>query len=124
MMHVIRVEMRALAQPEMSVPQFRVLAHVSLGTNTISALADLHSISLPAMSKIVDGMVKRGLITRLTNEKDRRVIVLTLTRDGKKAHTRVARGVEKKIVDLLEDVPAKKCKALVGGLNVIETIFT
>ena len=49
-MRVIRRELRQFAKPSLTVPQFRVLAHINSGTELTSDLAEQHGISLPAIA--------------------------------------------------------------------------
>jgi DNA-binding MarR family transcriptional regulator len=122
-MRVIRQEMRKLAQPNLSIPQFRVLAHVNSGTNTTSELAELHGTSVPAMSKVVDGLVKRGLLQRVPHPRDRRVIELELTTSGKTLLHRITRIVKKKLAELVAPLPAADDRTLLAGLKVLERIL-
>lgn len=83
-MRIIRAEMRAHRAADLSVPQFRALAYLKTNPGTsLSSLADHIGLTLPSMSKLVDGLVGRKLVTRETPEGDRRRITLTLTARGR-----------------------------------------
>ncbi|MFN8595883.1 MAG: MarR family winged helix-turn-helix transcriptional regulator [Anaerolineae bacterium] len=85
-MRTIRTEMRRHRAADLSVPQFRTLAFIDRGDQpSLSDVAEHIGLTLPSMSKIVDGLVARKLITRQTHPTDRRRLVLALTRSGQTA---------------------------------------
>jgi DNA-binding MarR family transcriptional regulator len=49
----------------------------------VTDLAELFGASLPAMSRAVDGLVRKGLATRVEDPTDRRVRLVRITGDGK-----------------------------------------
>ncbi len=49
----------------------------------VSDLAEVFGGSLPAMSRAVDGLVKKGLATRVEDPADRRVRLVRITAEGK-----------------------------------------
>lgn len=88
-MQSIRVHMRRSRGPGISVPQFRVLTYLNRTDGaSLSATADRVGLSLPAMSRLIDGLVARGLIRREESPRDRRFVVLRLTSEGRElVHT-------------------------------------
>jgi DNA-binding MarR family transcriptional regulator len=85
-MHIIRAEMRGHRSPDLSVPQFRVLAYLSRNPgSSLSAVAEHIGLSLPAMSIMVDGLVERRLVSRQSSVADRRRVILRLTARGRAA---------------------------------------
>src|SRR4051812_19250720 len=84
-MRSIRSDMRTGRSPELSVPQFRTPAFISLTPSPRLSHAAQHiHLTLPSMSKTVDGLVARNFIQRTTDERDRRRIVLTVTEKGRR----------------------------------------
>lgn len=83
-MRSIRSEMRGLAQPELSVAQFRILARLEFKPHSNKDLAEWVGVSTAAMSRTIDTLVKRGFVQRHIPKHDRREVVLTLTVKGKK----------------------------------------
>jgi MarR family transcriptional regulator for hemolysin len=81
-MRAIRREMRS-HRTDLSVPQFRTLAFIRNHEGTsLSAVAENIGLTLPSMSKLVDGLVQRQLVIRQTAVHDRRRITLALTEAG------------------------------------------
>ena len=82
-MRVMRSEMRRHRQAGLSVPQFRALAFArSQPGASLNNLAEHLGLTPASTSKMVDGLVERGLLERKTSIEDRRRITLTLTPSG------------------------------------------
>src|SRR5438876_76025 len=79
-MRFIREEMRVRRRGQLSVPQFRALLFATLQEEpSVSGLAEHLGLSLPTASRLVDLLVRRGLMERKLVAKDRRRIRLSLT---------------------------------------------
>ena len=66
---------RAVGELELSLTQLRAL-HVlvyEVEQASLKDLADRLGLSLPAVSRSIDGLVQRGLVTRAEDEEDRRM---------------------------------------------------
>jgi DNA-binding MarR family transcriptional regulator len=80
---VIRAELRRHRTADLSVPQFRTLAFIDQNTDaSLSDVAEHIGLTLPSMSKIVEGLVVRKFVTRQTHPVDRRRMTLALTARG------------------------------------------
>src|ERR1700709_566312 len=85
LMRVIRTYMRG-HRAGLTVPQFRTLCYTdSTPGSSLSDTADFIGLSLPAMSRLVDGLVEKGLIKRRANHDDRRHLRLSVTPTGQTA---------------------------------------
>ena len=85
LMRLMRKKFREKRVADLSMAQFRTLAFID--ANQGASLSDAAShigLGLPSMSKLVDALVNRKLITRVTHGQDRRRVCLTLTRLGKR----------------------------------------
>jgi MarR family transcriptional regulator for hemolysin len=82
-MRTVRADMRRCRGNNLSVPQFRVLGfiHRNVGTS-LSKAAEHIGLTLPAMSRLVDGLVERKLVMRQRHPGDHRFITLKLTLRG------------------------------------------
>jgi DNA-binding MarR family transcriptional regulator len=121
-MHALRAEMRGVARAEMTVPQFRILAHISRGQGKASELAEIQGVSLAAMSRMVDGLVRRGLVLR-AGHPDRRQVELRLTPQGNRYFTSVKAAVQGRLADKLKKLPPAKKKKLDLGLAILGEVF-
>jgi DNA-binding MarR family transcriptional regulator len=83
--HKIRAFIRkeAIAQFDITVSQFHTLRRIESGKDSVSQLADIKHISRAAISRTVDVLANKGLITRTQNPQDRRHVQLALTEEGR-----------------------------------------
>jgi DNA-binding MarR family transcriptional regulator len=82
-------QLRVLEDSGLTTTQCKALLELGgLGncppTWQVSDLAELLGSSLPAMSRAVEGLVKKGLATRVEDPTDRRVRLVRITEDGKR----------------------------------------
>jgi DNA-binding MarR family transcriptional regulator len=123
-MRVIRAEMRSRRAPELSVPQFRVLAYVNRHAGTsLSEVADHIGLTRPAMSILVDGLVNRRLVTRQTDPDDRRRLTLSLTRQGQGLYAAARQETQARLAARLATLPAAERQALVSTLELLRRLF-
>src|SRR5512142_2783 len=79
-MRTIRAEMRGHRSPDLSVPQFRTLLFLRRQPGaSVSDVAGHIGLTLPSVSKMIDRLVTRDLVTRHSAPEDRRRICLDLT---------------------------------------------
>jgi DNA-binding MarR family transcriptional regulator len=74
---------------------------VFAGPLSISRLAEIEQVSVPAITKLVDALVKERLAKRRRSNKDRRVVMVQATDHGKR---------------LLEEGRARRVEAMAGTL--------
>jgi DNA-binding MarR family transcriptional regulator len=93
--HLLRTygaEIGAIEESGLGFTQVKLL--FSLGTDPdpvpLNQLADRLGISLPASSRAVDGLVKRGFATRSEDSDDRRVRLVSITAKGDRLVDRIA----------------------------------
>src|SRR5437763_17044188 len=85
-MQFIRRQMRSLCSHDLSVPQIRTLYFVSTNDRpSLSDAAEYIGLALPSMSRLVDGLVKKDLLTRAECQHDRRHVRLGITAAGQAA---------------------------------------
>lgn len=65
--------------------QYRILARVSSGMASPTAISKAASISVAAISESAEALLRRGLLDRETDERDRRASKLSLTDEGRRA---------------------------------------
>jgi DNA-binding MarR family transcriptional regulator len=81
-------QLRVIEDSGLSMTQCKALLELGgLGqgaqTWQVSDLAEVFGVSVPSMSRAVDGLVKKGLATRVEDPDDRRVRRVTITGAGK-----------------------------------------
>lgn len=123
-MRAIRAEMRRHRTADLSVPQFRTLAFIDRGDQpSLSAVAEHIGLTLPSMSKIVDCLVARKLVTRETHPADRRRLVLALTRSGQTALATSRRATRACLAEDLATLSDAERANIVRALETLRPLF-
>jgi DNA-binding MarR family transcriptional regulator len=123
-------QLRVLEETGLTMTQCKALLELGgLGncppTWQVTDLAGLFGSSLPAMSRAVDGLVKKGLATRVEDPTDRRVRLVRITADGKalvEELTTVKRNGLEAFASTLSPTQRRKIDAAVESLMDREDI--
>ena len=83
-MQKIRKGMRQHRGSDLTLPQFRVLANVRRHPKTNKDLADNIGLSVAAMSRLIQGLIKEGYLTKTENPLDKRESKIRLSKKGEK----------------------------------------
>jgi long-chain acyl-CoA synthetase len=113
-----RVVENALAQVDLSLPQYRMLVFLAEGgPAAASALAGKLGVSRPSVTALVDGMVARGWAQRSADPVDRRRVAHVVTDAGLEALARADEVVEARLSELARSIPdPQRREAAYGGL--------
>jgi long-chain acyl-CoA synthetase len=99
-----RVEF-ALAQVDLTLPQYRVLGILVEGSAAASGLAGRLAVRPSSVTAIIDGLVARGLVDRTHQEDDRRRIALRLTGEGERVLEEADLAVDAYMVSIAGHLP-------------------
>jgi DNA-binding MarR family transcriptional regulator len=95
------------------------------GPQPMTRLADQLGVAVPNATGIIDRMEQRGLVERLRDGADRRVVIVAQTLDGARAVEEVDGWRGEMLEALLQRVDTDNLVRLVGGINELrETIRT
>ncbi|HMK63758.1 MAG TPA: MarR family transcriptional regulator [Acidimicrobiales bacterium] len=72
----------ALAELDLTPPQYRVLGVLGEGASMPSALAERLAVRRPTITAVVEGLAARGLVERAPHDEDRRSVTHALTDKG------------------------------------------
>jgi DNA-binding MarR family transcriptional regulator len=122
-MRVIRREMMPIAAGQLSIPQFRILAHLSHGEETVSSLAQLQGVSLPAISKMLDGLVAKKMVRKKACANDRRSQWAELLPKGRKIFDRMQEQVAIKLNEQLATLSSSDTKVIEEALQILYLRF-
>jgi len=123
-MRTIRSEVRQQRKPDLTVPQFRTLAFLySRPGVTLSHVAEHVGLTLPSMSKMVDGLVGRGLVARQNSSEDRRRMDLTLAQAGKAIFLAAREAARSRLAERLEALSDGDQTAVVSAMRSLRGIF-
>ncbi len=122
---LMRKKFREKRVGDLSMAQFRTLAF--LDANQGASLSDSAShigLGLPSMSKLVDALVNRKLISRVTHGSDRRRICLTLTRQGKRELEEAHKYTQSYFADKLSELSEEEREHVSETMNLLRNLFT
>jgi long-chain acyl-CoA synthetase len=108
----------ALTDVDLTLPQYRALAFLEVGTVAPSTLAGLLTVSRPTITALVDGLVARGLVERRADPTDRRRVEHRLTDAGAKALALADRVAAQRLDELLARVGDEDRATGRAGLEV------
>jgi len=123
-MRSVRSLVRQIEGSTLTVPQFRVLAYVALQPCTNKQLAEWQGVSLPAMSRMVDSLVRRKLLIRTQDRIDRRQVQLQLSRKGKNEFERLRKALQIKLAEHIKILGESDKKVFASGLSVLKELFS
>ena len=107
-LHRLQVDLLAQLRQPLTLRQFRILQRIDEGITSMTDLSRLAHRSLPTISESVEGMIRRGLLTRTASESDRRATVLQVTAVGRSALEDGRRAFDQLAADILAEVPASQ----------------
>lgn len=118
---LVALAARSLAdcEEEVTLPQYRMLVVLSTrGPRQASSLATALGVAPPTASRMVDRLVRKGLVSRRTNSADRRQVLLRLTPAGSRLVETVVAHRREEIVALLQRVPTDRHPALIEAFKL------
>jgi DNA-binding MarR family transcriptional regulator len=114
----------AVEKFQMTEEQFQVLRRIRKGSASVSALAEASQTSRSAVSKAVDALVCRGLVTRSQDPKDRRNIPLALTEEGQRVMDTIFTEAEAWLSIHLECLSQNELETLLQGMELLRKAFS
>lgn len=84
-----------------------------------SEIAECLVVSRPDATRIVNNLVNKGFIKRVFDKKDRRVIRLKITNDGKKAFEGIKKELVKNFSEILKKMENEDAEALMKGMKAL-----
>ena len=123
-MRFIRDQVRQRRTAGLSLPQFRTLIFLNRVKNSsLSAVAGHLGLSLPAMSRLINGLVDDRLVERQPVSTNRRQIALTLTARGQATLEKVRDEIRLRLADSLKNLPAAEQKTVQRAMRVLHKVF-
>jgi DNA-binding MarR family transcriptional regulator len=110
-----------LQEVGISFSQLKCLGLLSEADSPLSlgGLSDETGLSLPALSRAVDGLVQRGEVKRTEDPSDRRSKLLTVTARGRRTYERLASVRAAGVQRFVESLEADERDALGAALHPI-----
>ncbi len=117
---LVAIAARSLADAgeEVTLTQYRSLVVVaSRGPQSIAALADAVGVTPPTASRLCERLVRKGLVRRRTDRRDRRQVRIALTAGGRELVDAVTANRRREIAALLASMAAADQAQLVTALR-------
>ena len=121
---LVAVAARSLAgvAEEVTLTQYRSLVVLaSRGPQSVAALAEAVAVTPPTASRLCDRLVRKGLIDRRVDDRDRRLVSLALTDTGRRLVDEVTARRRSEIARLLHAVPIEAQRSMVAALQQLAT---
>jgi DNA-binding MarR family transcriptional regulator len=117
-MRAIRAGLREQATPGLSEAQFRTMLYLYYHRGaSLSDLAEFHGLALSSMSRLVDGLVAKGVVTRAPHAVDRRRIALGLTPRGRAVLRVKMAATRARLASLLTPMAPQRRAAVVVAMR-------
>lgn len=84
---------------------------------SIKELAEQLGTTSGAVSQIIEKMVRKGPLTRVQDEKDRRSVRIMLSPDGQKQHEEICGSFDRLMEKMLEGMPEEKLRIFAEVLD-------
>lgn len=113
---------RSLRENEFTVAQIAALHVVDQqGMMRVSALAEELGLSASAASRLIEGLVQRGLLARAEDPADRRAKMLTLSADGRRFVEQTSAERLRVIEETAQGLPTRVLKGLLATLRGLKS---
>ncbi len=124
LMRLLRAKFREKRVGDLSMAQFRALAFVDANQGaSLSDVAGHIGLGMPSMSKLVDALVNRKLLTRDMHGTDRRRICLALTAKGKRELDEAYQHTQSFFADKFSELTDGERTQIAGAMNVMKKLF-
>jgi len=114
---------RAIDESGLSFVQMKALVTVAGdddgSPSAINLVAERLGLSLPSASRAVDGLVKRGLVTRVEDSSDRRVRRISLTPKGREVSDRLVSARLEGLESFVAGLSAAERRKLDAALELL-----
>ena len=124
-MRRIRAYMREARAADLSVPQFRALAFLNTHPGaTLSDVAEHVGLTLPAASRMIDGLVLREYAERQPSSTNRRCVELRVSTHGQDVLQVTRRHTQDALAKALEALSAEGRGATCAALEELRLVFS
>ncbi|HXT11593.1 MAG TPA: MarR family transcriptional regulator [Candidatus Angelobacter sp.] len=123
-MRFIRGYVRRHPAEGLLVPQFRALSFLGRTRDaSLSAVAEHLGVSLPAMSRLMNGLVNGGWVKRETVSENRRQVALALTARGRADLEKLRGQIRRQLSQRLSPLSAEERKTICSAMQLLRQTF-
>jgi len=92
------------------------------GPLRLAELTAIEGVNPTMLSRIVGKLEEAGLIVRVTDEVDRRVVRVEVTKAGRRTQERVREERDRTLTAMLEALPPEQAEAVLAALPALEAL--
>ena len=123
-MRPLRQQMRSHRAAGLSIPQFRALCFVERYDGaSLSAVAEHVDLSLPTVSRMINGLVERGYMQRRNSQDDRRHMSLSLRPRGQAIMKTAREATQQFLTEKFQDLTLAQREALCVAMRALHEVF-
>jgi DNA-binding MarR family transcriptional regulator/N-acetylglutamate synthase-like GNAT family acetyltransferase len=112
---------RGLLKSEFSLVEARILYELAhWETTTAAELADFLALDPGYLSRLLSGLTKRGLVSRVPSGQDRRASVLALTDSGRDAFAELDKRSKTEVGEMLGGLSSARRREVIGAMATVE----
>jgi DNA-binding MarR family transcriptional regulator len=110
---------------ELTSSQIKVLAtFTERECYSMTELSQILSVTLPTMTAMIDRLILSGLVKRERDERDRRVVLVRLTGDGKKVISNLMEIRKQEIEKVLRTLEHGEVEVFLGSIESVAQLLT
>lgn len=94
------------------------------GSPTMHELADYLSVSAPAATSFIENLIKNGMLERIDDKSDRRIIRVAISQAGQKKLELTMTEVRRSLGGALEKMTKEQLEILCEALNKLNASFS
>lgn len=114
--------LRELDEMEITLSQLQALTHVAERQKcSVGSIAERLNVTHPAVVKLVDKLVRKGLVTRNVAAADHRQSEIAITPEGRRLVNQVRQERTQRLVGVLDRMCPEERQALIHGLQAFVT---
>jgi DNA-binding MarR family transcriptional regulator len=118
----IRAALDAAGYDDMPRAGARVIGRIAVGGTNVGEVAMAYGVSKQAGSQLVDALVARGYVERVSDPEDRRRMNVALTERGWGAAAELRASIERVEAALMERLDEQQLATMRAGLGVLAAI--
>lgn len=120
---LLRMVRREDEESGLSVPRLSALSVVVFaGPLSLAELAAAEQVRAPTMSRLVEALVRGGLVTREANPDNRRMVRIAATQEGRRLLEAGRRRRVKALADRLRRLADSEQRALLRAVELLERV--
>ncbi len=114
----------ALQEYQITLVQFHALLAIREGPLTMGELCDALGVASSTVTELVDRMEENGLVARVRDPEDRRIVRILLLNHGKEIFEKVYRRREKFLAEALKRISVEDMRLLLDLLRKLDVAIS